>query len=102
MLKAAKTVKLRYNLVRVKQGGSCMSLFSWFIRTTRVNSPKNNKMSLEQELTTFNNNTMWPIAKVRNNTIVQQQTYINSATHINNVEEKKLFKENNSTVIKQH
>jgi len=86
----------------VIQGVRFMSLFSWFIRTTKVKSPKNNKASLEQELTTFNNNTMWPIAKVRKNTVVQQQEYINSATHLKNVNDIKTFEENSPSTIEQH
>ena len=102
MLKAARIAKLSYNLIRVIQGASCMSLFSWFIRPTRVKSPKNNKMSLEQELTTFNNNTMWPIAKVRKNTVVQQQEYISSATHLKHYKDTTTFKEHTSTPFEQH
>lgn len=79
-----------------------MSLFSWFIRATRVNSPKNNKASLEQELTTFNNNTMWPIAKVRKNTVVQQQEYISSAIHIKNIKEINSFKNNTPSAVEHH
>jgi hypothetical protein len=59
-----------------------MTLFSWFISSTRVNSGKNNKVLLEQELSTFNKNTMWPVAKVRTNTLIQQQKYITTASHL--------------------
>lgn len=68
-----------------------MSLFSWFIRATKVKSPKNNKKTLEQELITFNNNTMWPIAKVRNNTVVQQQEFISSVKHLKNIKKNGTF-----------
>lgn len=71
-----------------------MTLFSWFIRATNVKSPKNNKASLEQELTIFNNNTMWPIAKVRKSTVVQQQEYISSTAHLRNVRDNNIFKNN--------
>jgi hypothetical protein len=69
-----------------------MTLFSWFIQSTKIKTQKNDKTSLEQELTTFNNNTMWPIAKVRNNTVVKQQEYINSSTQLKD-ENPPLFKE---------
>lgn len=90
-----------YNLVRVIQGASSMTLFSWFIRATRVKSPKNNKVSLEQELTTFNNNTMWPIAKVRKNTVVQQQEYINSVTHLQHIKETNSVNKSVSSAVEQ-
>ncbi|MBA6391469.1 hypothetical protein H4J38_11860 [Colwellia sp. BRX10-3] len=61
-----------------------MALFSWFIRRTNVSSIKNTQASLEQELLTFNNNTMWPIAKVRGNVLIQQQKYVKSASHLKN------------------
>lgn len=60
-----------------------MALFSWFIRRTNVKSAKNNKASLEQELSIFNNNTMWPVAKVRKNSTVQQQAYVKTISHFN-------------------
>jgi len=59
-----------------------MTLFSWFVRRTSVNSARNNNTSLEQELSTFNNNTMWPLAKVRTNTLIQQQQYIRTTSHL--------------------
>lgn len=62
-----------------------MALFSWFYRNTRSKSVKNNQALLEQELLTFNNNTMWPTAKVRINTLAQQQEYVNSASQLKNV-----------------
>lgn len=70
-----------------------MKLFSWFINTTKINSTKNDKASLERELLIFNNNTMWPIAKVRTNIVVQQQKYVNAVsnlqetTQVNNLKE---------------
>lgn len=79
-----------------------MSLFSWFIRPTRVKSPKNNKMSLEQELTTFNNNTMWPIAKVRNNTVVKQQEYINTTTQLKVFKDSRTSEKQSTVIIEQH
>jgi len=59
-----------------------MSLFSWFTKSMKTYSPKNSKASLEQELITFNNNTMWPIAKVRKNIAVQQQEYVNTVVNL--------------------
>lgn len=73
---------LRYNLRWVIGGTDTMALFSWFIRRKNVKSAKNNKASLEQELSIFNNNTMWPIAKVRRNTTVQQQEYVKTTSHL--------------------
>jgi hypothetical protein len=75
-----------------------MTLFSWFIRAERVKSPKNNKTSVEQELITFNKNTMWPIAKVRTNTVVQQQEYISTTTYIKSINK---FKENTPSTFEQ-
>lgn len=51
-----------------------MALFSWFF-----NSSENKPKSVEQENEKVSQNTMWPTAKVRNNTIVQQQKYLNTA-----------------------
>jgi hypothetical protein len=79
-----------------------MSLFSWFIRGAKVKSLKNDKASLELELSIFNNNTMWPIAKVRENIIVQRQEYITSVSHLKNVTNIKTFTENTTSVYKQH
>ncbi|WP_085297037.1 hypothetical protein [Cognaticolwellia mytili] len=79
-----------------------MSLFSWFIRTTRVKSPKNNKVSLEQELTIFNNNTMWPVAKVRKNTVLRQQEYINSVRHLKNIKDNSAYEESSPSALEQH
>lgn len=71
-----------------------MALFSWFMRKTNINSTKNNKASLDQELSTFNNNTMWPVAKVRSNTVIQQQEYVKAASH--------LKKETKFNTLKEH
>ncbi len=71
-----------------------MSLFSWFINTTKVSSAKNSKASLEQELSRFNNNTMWPIAKVRSNVLIQQQKYVNATSNLKH--------ETNVKVLKEH
>jgi hypothetical protein len=57
-----------------------MALFSWSLRATKVSSTKNSKTLIEEELSVFNNNTMWPIARVRINTVLQQE-YANSAAH---------------------
>ena len=69
-----------------------MKLFSWFVNTTKINSAKNDKASLERELLIFNNNTMWPIAKVRNN-IIQQQKYVNAASNLKEITPVKALKE---------
>ncbi|ASP49244.1 hypothetical protein B5D82_16585 [Cognaticolwellia beringensis] len=71
-----------------------MALFSWFMRKANINSTKNNKATLEQELSTFNNNTMWPVAKVRSNTVIQQQVYVNAASHFK--------KETKFNTLKEH
>ncbi len=71
-----------------------MALFSWFISRTSVNSAKNNQASLDRELSTFNNNTMWPTAKVRGNVIIQQQKYVSATSHIK--------KETKINVLKEH
>lgn len=55
-----------------------MTLFSWFYTAKKVNNVKNTKENIDQELSKLNRNTMWPIATVRNNTILQQQNYINT------------------------
>lgn len=78
-----------------------MALFSWFIRRTNVNSIKNNKASLEQELLTFNNNTMWPIAKVRGNVLIQQQKYVKSASHLKNAIKFTSLKETKINLLKE-
>jgi len=70
-----------------------MSLFSWFINTTKLSSPKNSKAALEQELSTFNNNTMWPIAKVRSNIVIQQQKYVNATSNLQHETKVTLLKE---------
>ena len=55
-----------------------MTLFSWFYTAKKVNNVKNTKENIDQELSKLSRNTMWPIATVRNNTILQQQNYINT------------------------
>jgi len=79
-----------------------MALFSWFIRRKNVNSTKNNQASLEQELSTFNNNTMWPVAKVRKNVVIQQQEYIKSALQLKSGIKSTSLKEPKSDILKQH
>ncbi|WP_077284915.1 hypothetical protein [Cognaticolwellia aestuarii] len=74
-----------------------MKLFSWFINTTKINSAKNDKASLERELLIFNNNTMWPIAKVRNNIVVQQQTYVNAASNLKETTQVNTLKEHTNS-----
>ena len=79
-----------------------MALFSWFIRRTNVNSFKNNQACLDQELLTFNNNTMWPIAKVRKNVVVQQQNYLKSASNLKNEIKYNKVKETKINLLKEH
>ena len=55
-----------------------MALFSWFITRKNLNSAKNNQATLKQELLIFNNNTMWPVAKVRKKVALHKQEYISS------------------------
>ncbi len=56
-----------------------MSLFSWFTQKNNNSIKRDDKTVIEQELKTFNNNTMWPIAKVRKATTINQLQYINDA-----------------------
>jgi hypothetical protein len=79
-----------------------MALFSWFIRRTNVNSIKNNQVSLEQELLTFNNNTMWPIAKVRSNVVVQQQKHVKPASYLKNEIKLNSLKKIKINLLKEH
>jgi len=71
-----------------------MALFSWFIKRTQINSAKNSQASLAQELSRFNTNTMWPIAKVRRNIVVQQQEFVNSTSHVKKETKLNTLKEN--------
>ena len=71
-----------------------MTLFSWFIKRNKTSPTKNNKTSLAPELPTYNNNTMWPIAKVRSNTVVQQQKYVSGVSHLKN--------DTKTSVLKEH
>ena len=79
-----------------------MALFSWFITRKKLNSAKNNQATLEQELLTFNNNTMWPVAKVRKNVVLQQQEYISSTLQLKNEIKPNAQKEFKSDLLKQH
>jgi len=54
-----------------------MSLFSWFNQKSLSSSKRDDKAAIKRELETFNNNIMWPIAKVRTTTTIKQQQYIN-------------------------
>lgn len=54
-----------------------MSLFSWFSQKKFSSPKRDDKKVIQRELDMFNNNTMWPIAKVRSATTVKQQQYIN-------------------------
>lgn len=55
-----------------------MSLFSWFSQKNSHAPQRDSKEAIAAELKTFNKNTMWPIAKVRPATTVNQLNYINS------------------------
>ena len=70
-----------------------MTLFSWFLNTKNNNVIKKNNTHKEQELLTLNNNTMWPIAKVRNNTGTQLQKYISAKSQIKKDTETDILKE---------
>ena len=57
-----------------------MKLFSWFIKTDKRSKAQQESLeksvtaelenTLDDELNTFNNNTMWPIAKVKTTTVM--------------------------------
>ncbi|NQZ86040.1 MAG: hypothetical protein HRT54_00485 [Colwellia sp.] len=57
-----------------------MKLFSWFIKTDKRSKTQQESLkksvikelenTLDDELNTFNNNTMWPIAKVKTTTMI--------------------------------
>ena len=57
-----------------------MKLFSWFIKTDKRSNAQQESLkksvikelenTLDDELNTFNNNTMWPIAKVKTTTMI--------------------------------
>ena len=78
-----------------------MALFSWFLRRTKVSSTKNSKALIEKELSVFNKNTMWPIAEVRINTVLQQE-YANSAAHLKKETKFNALKEAKINVLKEH
>lgn len=78
-----------------------MVLFSWFLRRTKDSSTKNSKTLIEKELSVFNNNTMWPIAKVGINTVLQQE-YANSTAHLKKETKFNALKESKINVLKEH
>ena len=78
-----------------------MALFSWFLRTTKVSSTKNSKTLIEEELSLFNNNTMWPIARVRINTVLQQE-YTNSPVHLKKATKLNALKKSRINLLKEH
>ena len=57
-----------------------MKLFSWFTKTDKRSNAQQESLkksvikelenTLDDELNTFNNNTMWPIAKVKTTTMI--------------------------------
>jgi hypothetical protein len=59
---------------------SRMKLFSWFIKADKRSESQKESLetsvtnelenTLDDELNTFNNNTMWPIAKVKTTTMI--------------------------------
>ncbi len=63
-----------------------MSLFSWFSKQSNAKVNKNCPDTIEKELQTFNNTSMWPIATARKSTVVKQQIYLNE---INNKKSQK-------------
>lgn len=71
-----------------------MALFSWFLNRKKVGSGNKDESTLVQEPLTYNKNTMWPVAKVRENTFQQQQAYINSISQ--------LKKDNEVQVLEKH
>lgn len=50
-----------------------MALYSWFSNTL----PRKKTAAVET-LKVHNDHNVWPIAQVRNNTVVQQQQYVNA------------------------
>jgi hypothetical protein len=78
-----------------------MALFSWFITRKNINSTKNNQATLEQELLIFNNNTMWPVAKVRKNVVLHKQEYISSTLQQGNEVKSKSQKDFQHDLLKQ-
>jgi len=55
-----------------------MTLFSWFTGNKNQGRSKKKIISFEQEVAIFRNNTMWPIAKIRQSTVATQHEYINN------------------------
>lgn len=78
-----------------------MALFSWFFKRKKVNSAKNTQATLEQELLIFNNNTMWPVAKVRKNIILQQKNYNSSTLQLKNESKSNSNKEFKQDLLEQ-
>ncbi len=59
-----------------------MALFSWFLSRKKAGSSKKDESTLVQEPLTYYKSTMWPVAKVRENTFKQQQAYVNSISQL--------------------
>jgi len=78
-----------------------MALFSWFLRRKKVSSTKNSKTLIEKELSVFNNNTMWPTAKVKINTVLQQE-YANSAAYLKKATKFNALKGSKINVLKEN
>lgn len=55
-----------------------MSLFSWFSQKQNFAIKRDDKSAIKKELATFNKNTMWPVAQVREEVVHSQQTYVNT------------------------
>jgi hypothetical protein len=88
-----------------------MKLFSWFIKANskaKQESQETHKTEeletrLNDELNTFNNNTMWPIAKVKTTTMIikrpLKKVYTSQKTDKNRTENKENIENNFSLVI---
>lgn len=56
-----------------------MKLFSWFMKSNDINPKKVVNIPQDSSGNSINANSMWPIAKVRYQTTMNQKTYINTA-----------------------
>ena len=76
-----------------------MKLFSWFIKINNSsNTQKEN--TLDDELNTFNSNTMWPIAKVKTTTMMMKKPVKKEVTSSNvTLNSSKIIAPNLSLVI---
>lgn len=84
-----------------------MKLFSWFIKTDKRSKAQQESLeksvteelenTLDDELNTFNNNTMWPIAKVKTTTMIIKKPVKKDKQAIND----EMAKPTNKSVNKQ-